>query len=214
MFSGLNGHGKTTLADVFLKRMFCENPAGLDACLKCNTCRYLLDEGAWSDLYRISGVEFTVDSFHHFEKHCLYAPWRLPRHVTFVDDLDLTESTVLNKLIAGIDQYNDVLMIFTVTNTGKIPFPIRQRCRSISLPKVSYESLEILITRVCLKESIAIGDRAAISALIMLADQTPRIILSGLEMIKGETGELTLESLNLPTVASNLQQLTGKFMCD
>jgi DNA polymerase-3 subunit gamma/tau len=212
MFGGPNGHGKSTLADVFLKRMFCENPSGLDACLVCETCLYLLDESWCNDIHKISGAKFTAN-FEHFEKHLTYVPTKLSRCVGLVEDLDMVDLSLLNKLIDTMDENRNVLILFTVTNAGRMPLPLLQRCRIIKVPKPSYASLETLIIRICQEEQIKIREKRAIMSLITFADQTPRIILSALEMIKGESCELSMEVLNAPSVASNLQQLTGKYAC-
>ena len=211
IFSGPNGHGKSTLAHIFLLRLFCENPVGLDACLECDTCRYIVNHYGEPDMLRISGDQLIGEMVDYIENRCLYAPSILARNVEFIDDLDLAEQTNLCKLIRVLNRYPETLMVFTVTNLSKVPLPFRQRCKILPLIKADYPSLERLILQVCAREKILIKDSKAVSLLISRADQNPRIILTTLEMCKGESNELSVEVLNSTVIKSNLQQLTGKF---
>jgi len=211
IFSGKNGHGKSTMAEIFLLRIFCENAEGLDACLKCGNCRFIIEDEGVPHVFRISGDQYTTEQFRYIENRCLYSANILPMKVNFIDDLDLAEENVLIKTIGLLNRYPDNLMLFTATNLAKIPPPVRQRCKNFPLNKVDYQPLEEFILDVCAKERILVKEKNAISLLITLAHQTPRLILTALELIKGESNELSVASLNSPVIVSNLQQLTGRF---
>ena len=212
LFNGLNGHGKTTLAEICLQRFFCKSPEGLDACLKCEACKQVEEQYHFSDILKISGERLTIGTLDHVDRFCSYVPGYLPRRTIFIDDLDLAEKLTIEKLKAAIDCYReDVLFLFTVTNLGIIPLPIVQRCKILPLIKPEYGPLEKFIYHICELEGIRISEPESVHALISLSNQTPRLILNALELIKEEGGGLSIAGLNSPLVVSNLQTLTGTY---
>ena len=122
LFNGLNGHGKTTLAEIYLRRFFCESPIGLDACLACNSCRITSGQQFCYDIYRASGESLKIDTISYLKRFCDYSPRDLSKQTLFIDDFDLADRNIIEMIKPIIDEnHEDLLLLLTVTNMQAIP---------------------------------------------------------------------------------------------
>ncbi|MFN0157098.1 MAG: hypothetical protein ACKVRP_03380 [Bacteroidota bacterium] len=211
IFFGPNGYGKTTLAEILLRRMFCERPTGLDACLDCNCCRVFDGETVWSDYCSLFGERITPEiSKYLFMKFFIYAPSTLYVKTLLINDLDRADMSFLLSIPSLLDEYPLSPMLFTVTNIERIPNPVRQRCKIITMKDITPVEFSRLIRRVCKTESIRIEDENAITLLKRMVGNNPRIALTVLETIKNENLSLSVEALQKDSVTSCLGVLTGE----
>lgn len=208
MIIGQNGTGKSTLAEIILKRLICEHPNELDPCLKCDSCRTNSITATGFSGFSFSGDELTPNnvkdvilSFMHFPQYKF--------HCLIVDDLDYSSELSQKRLIRLINTHPTALVLFTVTEIQLINKPLFQRCLKLSLNNYQQKDLYKLTIYVAGKENIEIANDEAILALISKAKHNPRNILNILEKIKLIGKTICLEVLNSPEIKINLGEQFG-----
>lgn len=209
---GLNGHGKTMIADLLMARLFCQAPSGLDACLRCDNCQRINNATIISDVYKTTGEKLNPTVMKELEYWCNFVPRYLPRRAIFIDDFDLAPRDMGRLLKGIIDNYgDDIIVILTATVQGDVFLPLIQRCKVVPVLKLSHDSLDAMIKSICSYEGIQIDIQESVDQLIYLSAHTPRIILRALEAIADLDEGLSSASLQSPFVKSNLQDITGQY---
>lgn len=207
IITGSYGSGKSTLASMIIKRTYCLNPNGTDACLDCLNCQNVDDLFGLSDCLATSGDKVTVELLKDIElRHFAHYPRTLPERLVFIDDLDLAEAGILARLVGLLNRCPGKTFVFTASGIARIPDPVRQRSKIIRLLPCSRESLEDYVKQICAKAGINISEDEAVGSLVSLASLNPRKIINALEIIKGEGLGLRRNIFSIPIVRDNIMQ--------
>lgn len=200
---GPHGNGKTTLLELLWVRSCCQNPDGINPCLKCEYCSQIKgSEGAF-DGYKCYGHQLHQAFQNTNNLNLATGPMDLPVRSVFIDDVDAASGKDYEQLMRILNRFRSNPILFTATKTDHLPEAFRQRCLRLPLTEYNEKNLILLIERIANAEKREI-DLAVAKSLIELADYIPRVIVRGLEIIFAE-GDLIDETvLHSPLFRSNL----------
>lgn len=205
---GENGTGKSTLAEIILKRMVCENPSSLDPCLKCDSCNTTKLTSMAMAGYSFSGDELNENSLNEVINSFYFVP-NLGFHTLVIDDIDHSNYPSQKRLIKLINTHSSALIISTATKISSIDKPLFQRYIKLSMNTYRYSDLYDLVKNIIIQENITSMDDEDIKALITLAKLNPRNIANILETLKMLDLPVSKKALNSPNVRINLGEQFG-----
>lgn len=185
LLHGPPGSGKTSLAHLFVKALYCQNFAG-DVCGTCKDCLELKDnfEGVfWEyevyDCTKINkkGMECIL------ERLQFTYPSRLGRHVIIFDEFHRTMEPVQEKFLMPLEVETDILLIFCLIDLHSISEAFRQRVMVLKTYRPEFEELIPWLQPICESEGIIVKDSNALKQVALCADRLPRECLSLLQTI-------------------------------
>lgn len=208
MFIGENGTGKSTIADIMLKRIVCDNPNALDPCNECDECKTNSIISTGFGGFSLSGGNVSSQDIDDVFQSLIFVPI-YNFHVLVLDDLDEFGESNQKKIRDLINSYPLTLIFSTVTKISNILKPLLHRHLRLSLNNYSMNDLHKLVMRILNNENMKYEDDEAIYALINLAKFNPRSIVTGLEYTKLSNEVLSQNFLKSPEVRINLGEHIG-----
>ncbi|MBL7046698.1 MAG: AAA family ATPase [Candidatus Marinimicrobia bacterium] len=213
LISGDNGSGKTTFMQLIARSFICTNRTGIEACQACENCQSPDIEFGGFHAMSSSGTDLSNRQIKCINDNLYSVCMNRHFHVVIVDDFDHADASAFNKIIRLMNIYTEDLFIFTATKLGKLPPPLIQRCKHLTLNGYSPESLELLIRTVCKKENISIDSTLALGRLIEYTLRNPRSILNALEAVKDNNLNLSEDVFDVPSVSTILRTLENGQTC-
>lgn len=141
MFEGTKGVGKLDTALYFVCSLWCSNDV---PCLKCNTCKQILDMNFMNLIYINTKKEIiTVEQITNLQKEFASTSSLDGPRVYIIDDADKMSVRVQNKLLKFIEEptSNNTFGILLTTDSDKIISTIKSRVITITLKELGYEFL-------------------------------------------------------------------------
>lgn len=200
---GPNGNGKSTLASLLFKLIFCEYRNGLESCGDCEFC---INSGGF-DYFKIYGVELNMKRLRSITDHLVTAHFTTSRSL-FIDDIDMAHGKLLRGIPPLLDKFSVEPIIFTATRLDLLPSPLIQRCNCIPL-YYDTDSLMPWVESICAKERIDIESPKMISKMIAMADFNPRNLLNTIDRLIVLGLDLSSEVLMNPLVIACMGTHSG-----
>ncbi len=141
MFDGPKGVGKLDVALYFVCMLWCSED---EPCLKCNTCKQILNLNFLNLIYINTQKEIiTVDQITKLQKEFASTATLEGPRVYIIDDADKMQHRVQNKLLKFIEEpvSDQTYGILLTTNKEKIISTIHSRVINQSLKELSYDFL-------------------------------------------------------------------------
>jgi replication-associated recombination protein RarA len=191
LFHGPPGSGKTSLAYVFIKGLYCENFTE-DVCGECKECKsFKVIDDVLSPFFKYSHHDCTqIDSkylkrvFVNFD----YGgdPWgirKVDRNIHVFDEFHRTKEPLQEKLLRPLERQKDLLAIFCVIGLNTVTQAFRQRVMPLQTKRPEIDELIPWLQKICDLEGIIVKDKSALRQIASSADQLPRECLSLLEKV-------------------------------
>ena len=182
LFCGPRGTGKTTMAKLLAKALNCEEGFG-HQCNKCSNC-IEITEGSHPDVIEIdaasnNGVEQVRDLIDKVN----YLPIKGKYKVYIIDEVHMMTDNAFNALLKTLEEPPaHVIFILATTEPHQIIPTILSRCQRYDFTKVADADIEERMITVLKQEGVQY-DKAAVRAIISLADGGMRDALSILDQI-------------------------------
>ena len=181
---GPAGSGKTSLAQVFMKALYCQSFSE-DVCGECEEC--LSFEKLFS---RISQWPYVFDCTRISEKvleeifqNTFWPPQRMGRQIYIFDEFHRAKVPLQEKLLKPLETQEDRLVIFCLIDLKTVGEAFRQRVTVLKTNRPEFDELIFWLQRICDSEGIIIKDGNALRQIALSADRLPRECLGLLEKV-------------------------------
>lgn len=203
IFAGGHGQGKTTLARILARAILCQNLQGDEPCNECDNCRGILSEtsSAFSEMDAAS--RGTIDVARSIVDDIPFVIQNASKRVYLFDEAHRMSRDAQDVLLKPIED-KQLVAIFCTTEPEKIRGPIRSRCETYQIRKVTREDILTRMKWVLQQEGVEHEDDAVLTVIDYSGGHV-RDILNRLEMV-AQLGPVTLSSvreyLRLSSVAT------------
>ena len=181
---GPSGTGKTSIAEVLVKGLFCENFNG-DLCGNCQSCKSLRDE------FNGDGLQFTAHDCTELDRTGLRTIIReldfsfsaSYGNVHIFDEFDQTRDNLQGMLHRVLELKKDIFFVFCLIDLKAIKGAFRDRCMTLKTVRPEVDDLTPWLQRICDSEGITVKNGDALKQLALSADRVPRRCIAILEKI-------------------------------
>jgi DNA polymerase-3 subunit gamma/tau len=192
---GPAGSGKTTLAHLFVKGLWCQNFKG-DACGECRRCLYLKDNFSGGVDYMIHDCS-RMDS-KDLEKIIEYLPYYpsfspIDLNIHVFDEFHRAREPLQEKLLQTLEFQRHALLIFCLIDFSKIIDPFRQRVEILRTSPPDIDEIIPWLNHICDLERILVKDTNALRQIAVEANQSPRESLALLQSLHNLKEDLTID---------------------
>jgi len=142
LFAGPRGTGKTSIARIFAKTINCQHLKNGEPCLKCDSCRNILDNRAL-DIIEIDAASNTgVDNIRELRETVKLPPSSLKYKVYIIDEVHMLSGGAFNALLKTLEEPPaNVVFILATTEVHKIPETILSRVQRFDFTRLTIEEI-------------------------------------------------------------------------
>lgn len=194
IFAGGHGQGKTTLARIHARAMLCmdldkETP---EPCNQCDNCTTILNQEPGAFVERDAASQGTIEHIRDLVEELPFAVLNAPMRIHLFDEAHRMSVGAQDVLLKPIEEKR-MVGIFCTTEPEKIRGPIRSRCESYSIRKVTREEILTRMRSVLERESVEFSDDAILTVIDHSGGHV-RDVLNKLEMIS-QLGPITVDGV-------------------
>jgi DNA polymerase III subunit gamma/tau len=211
---GEYGSGKTCLADVFIKRLCCHNPDGINPCKNCSNCKYF--ESQRDNLFegfRYHPLNINPKSLVFLDQGLIAAPLTITyspfNRYLMIDEVDHCTKAVLKGLYRLIERHPASPFIFTATDISVLPKSLVSRCLQIFMGPYPEDILGKWAQEIIEKEGIVCKDVHEVMNLVRMTRPNFRSILNAIETLKHTGQPLTKSIIHSRPMFHNLSLSVG-----
>lgn len=205
LFHGPPGSGKTSLAYVFVKGLYCENFTD-DVCDECHNCKsFNMYNDIYSPLLKYSHHDCTKINLKNLGFDYLGdTSNKLHRAIHIFDEFHRAKEPIQEFLLSSLEHNKSFFLIFCSIGVDKIKEAFGQRVMMLPIQPPEYDEIIPWLKRICELEGLAIKDAGALKQVGVSANRLPRECLSLLEKIKFLDEPLT--TTNVKEAAQDKQE--------
>ena len=195
LFCGSRGTGKTSTARIMAKAVNCLEPDGGNPCCECDICQSVQADRL-PDVIEIDAASNSgVDNIRELREQSHFTPTVARRRVYIIDEVHMLSQGAFNALLKIMEEPPaHIMFILATTEIYKVPATILSRCQRFDFYRIQSEVIAAQLLYVAGAESISLDDEAA-RMLAKLADGGMRDALSLLDLVCGEGGEITAQTV-------------------
>lgn len=162
LFAGPRGTGKTSIARIFAKTINCTSLKNGEPCLKCDSCRNILD-GHALDIIEIDAASNTgVDNIRELRETVKLPPSSLKYKVYITDEVHMLSGGAFNALLKTLEEPPaNVVFILATTEVHKIPETILSRVQRFDFTRLTIEEIINRLEEIAKLEKVKV-DREAL----------------------------------------------------
>jgi DNA polymerase III subunit gamma/tau len=162
LFAGPRGTGKTSIARIFAKTINCQHLKNGEPCLKCDSCKNILDNRAL-DIIEIDAASNTgVDNIRELRETVKLPPSSLKYKVYIIDEVHMLSGGAFNALLKTLEEPpTNVVFILATTEVHKIPETILSRVQRFDFTHLTIEEIIKRLEEIAKLEKVKV-DREAL----------------------------------------------------
>jgi len=140
LFSGTRGVGKTTMARILAKALYClsSDEPTIEPCCKCDSC-IAVNAGEDIDVIEIDGATNNgVEQVRELRQNAIYRPARARFKIYIIDEVHMLSVAAFNALLKTLEEPpSHVKFIFATTEPNKVIATIQSRCQRFDFSNIS-----------------------------------------------------------------------------
>jgi len=197
LFSGPRGVGKTTAARILAMAMNCKNPENGEPCLKCSSCRDIID-GRDFDVIEIDGASNRgIDEVRDLREKAKYVTSSGNYKIFIIDEVHMLTKEAFNALLKILEEPPEhVKFIFATTEPYNVIPTILSRCQRFDFKRIPISKIVEQLEIICREEKIEY-EMDGLTLIAQMADGGMRDGLSILDQIALLQQKIAYDNVNM-----------------
>lgn len=193
IFAGGHGSGKTTLARILARAMFCR-ALGDDGnpCNACDHCQACLNESMVAFMELDAASQGTTADMRRIVDNLVYSVPGAPKRIYLLDEAHRMSRDAQDVLLKPIEDKRVVIILCT-TEVAKIRDTIKSRCETYEIRRIHREDILTRVQKILAAEGVGYEDDAILTV-IDHARGHVRDVLNRLETI-AQLGPITMDAV-------------------
>ena len=148
LFSGVEGIGKRTIAEICAAALICENPRDGEPCGTCDSCK-LMAANSHPDFYVVEPEDtkttrnIKISQIRDLQKSISLKPNMADRRVVIVDGAEFMNKPAANCILKSLEEPpGQTIFILVTANRSGLLLTIRSRCVTINFDKLTSAQIQ------------------------------------------------------------------------